>query len=85
MDKIVDDVVTKLKHRSFTGYKKYGKTLNENNSDNYLIHLQEELMDASLYIQKLLSIKTEIHDMIDQFPNDSELGYAIRLIYGTKY
>lgn len=54
-DKIVQEVVDKLQKRSEVGIKKYGTTLEENNSDDFLNHLQEELMDAILYIQKLKS------------------------------
>jgi hypothetical protein len=54
-DKIVQEVVDKFQKRSEVGIKKYGTTLEENNSDDFLNHLQEELMDAILYIQKLKS------------------------------
>jgi hypothetical protein len=54
MDKIVKQVIDKYIQRSEIGIKKYGTTLEQNNTDNFLIHLQQELMDASLYIQKLL-------------------------------
>jgi hypothetical protein len=54
-DKIVQEVVDKFQKRSEIGIKKYGTTLEENNSDDFLNHLQEELMDAILYIQKLKS------------------------------
>lgn len=54
-DKIVQDVVDKFQKRSEVGIKKYGTTLEENNSDDFLNHLQEELMDAILYIQKIKS------------------------------
>ena len=54
-DKIVQDVIDKFQQRSDTGIKKYGTTLEENNTDDFLNHLQEELMDAILYIQKLKS------------------------------
>jgi len=57
-DKIVEQVIDKYRQRSEVGIKKYGTTLEDNNSDNYLKHLQEELMDASLYIEKLLSKST---------------------------
>lgn len=52
-DKIVSQVVNKFKERSKIGIKKYGTTLHENNTDDFLNHLQEELMDAILYLQKL--------------------------------
>jgi hypothetical protein len=53
-DKIVKQVIHKYIQRSELGIKKYGTTLEDNNTDNFLIHLQQELMDASLYIEKLL-------------------------------
>lgn len=52
-DKIVEQVIDKFNQRSEVGIKKYGTTLDQNNSDDFLNHLQEELMDAILYIQKL--------------------------------
>jgi hypothetical protein len=54
-DKIVKQVVDKFQQRSEVGIKKYGTTLEENNNDDFLNHLQEELMDAILYIEKLKS------------------------------
>ena len=57
MDKIVKQVIDKFKSRSEVGIKKYGTTLEDNNTDDFLNHLQEELMDAVLYIEKLKSEK----------------------------
>jgi hypothetical protein len=54
-DKIVKQVVDKFQQRSEVGIKKYGTTLEQNNTDDFLNHLQEELMDAILYIEKLKS------------------------------
>lgn len=54
-DRIVRKVVVKYKQRSDTGIAKYNTTLEENNTDNFLQHLQDELMDATLYVEKLLS------------------------------
>jgi hypothetical protein len=56
-DKIVKQVIDKFKSRSEVGIKKYGTTLEDNNTDDFLNHLQEELMDAILYIEKLKSKK----------------------------
>ena len=52
-DKIVQSVLDKYVKRSEVGVKKYGTTLEQNNTDDFLNHLQEELMDAVLYIEKL--------------------------------
>lgn len=56
-DEIVKRVIEKFDKRSERGIEKYGTTLDENNTDNFLIHLQEELMDAVNYIEKLLDKK----------------------------
>tara|TARA_R100000951_G_C2652800_1_gene184971 strand:+ start:154 stop:348 length:195 start_codon:yes stop_codon:yes gene_type:complete len=58
-DKIVKSVIDKYKQRSDVGIKKYNNTMDRNDLslDEWLTHLQEELMDATLYIEKL---KTEI-------------------------
>jgi hypothetical protein len=55
VDPILIKVYSKYQERSEAGIKKYGTTL-ENNSlplMDWLNHLQEELMDATLYIEKL--------------------------------
>ena len=54
-DKIVQDVISRFKQRSEVGVQKYGTTLYDSPDGFYtfLNHLQEELMDATLYIEKL--------------------------------
>ena len=53
-DPVVERGVDKFKQRSDVGYKKYGITLDDDPSKvvDWLNHLQEELMDAVLYLQK---------------------------------
>ena len=54
-DPIVEDVINTMRARSRDGILKYGTTL-YNSPDGFykfLNHLQEELMDATLYIEKL--------------------------------
>lgn len=77
-DKIVEQVVAKYTQRSEVGYQKYGTTLQENNKDSYLKHLQEELMDATLYIEKLLSLEEEMRTLCRKHSDNLELGIAIR-------
>lgn len=77
-DTIVENVVDKYYRRSAMGQLKYGTTLEGNNQDNYLKHLQEELMDATLYIEKLQSLGQEITRLVKLYPNDADLGEAIR-------
>ena len=54
-DKMVEQVVAKFRKRSEVGIKKYGTTLCMNDAEIHdrLTHLEEELMDATLYIQWL--------------------------------
>ena len=58
-DQIVEEVRDKFLVRSEIGKKKYGVTLDRDDLsyEDWLNHLQEELMDSILYIQKLLKIK----------------------------
>ncbi len=77
-DPIVDQVIAKFQSRSDIGARKYGTTLHQNNHDNYLLHLQEELMDACNYIEKLMTQNLEIINLVKTTPNDQELGEKIR-------
>lgn len=58
-DQIVKSVLAKYVERSNTGLKKYGTPLTRNDLtlDQWITHLQEELMDATLYLER---IKKEI-------------------------
>ena len=56
-DPVVEKVVDKFIERSDVGFKKYGRTLHDERTQGlknlvgYLNDVQEELMDAVLYIQ----------------------------------
>lgn len=56
-DKYVQAVKEKFEERSQTGIRKYNTTLERNDLSllEWLNHLQEELMDATLYIERLKS------------------------------
>ena len=60
-DPVVECVVDKFVDRSDIGFKKYKVTLENDHSDIFawINHLQEELMDATLYLQKLKETATE--------------------------
>jgi hypothetical protein len=60
-DPVVERVVDKFVSRSDVGFAKYGVTLNDDKSNlfQWINHLQEELMDAVLYLQKLKESSTE--------------------------
>ena len=54
-DTIVEAVISSFKERSGVGVKKYNKTMDRDDLSTleWLQHFQEELMDATLYIEKL--------------------------------
>jgi hypothetical protein len=54
-DKIVEEIKDKFERRSQLGIKKYGTTLERDDltAEEWVNHLQDELMDAILYLQRL--------------------------------
>jgi hypothetical protein len=77
-DRVVMNVLGKYAMRSNVGITKYGTTLYDNNKDNFVNHLQEELMDATLYLEKIMFLNKEITRLVKDHPNDCELGMLIR-------
>ena len=64
-DPIIEKVINKFSERSNVGYKKYGVTLHDDepNVHKWLNHIQEEMMDAVNYIEKL---KMETTDALQE-------------------
>jgi hypothetical protein len=68
-DKIVQAVLRKMDERSLIGQKKYGATMmeeiegQEKDLNRFLIDVQEELMDALLYIEEA---KRSLEDEIEE-------------------
>lgn len=54
-DNVVESVVSKFRKRSRVGIEKYGTTLDriDLSTLDWITHLQEELMDAILYVERL--------------------------------
>ena len=54
-DPIVASVIRKMYQRSHVGIKKYGTTMERNDLSftDWVTHLQEELMDSIIYLEKL--------------------------------
>lgn len=55
MSKIEDKVITMIQERAMKGEAKYGTTMERGDLSirEWLTHLQEELLDGAVYIQKL--------------------------------
>jgi len=83
-DYITRSVMVDLKERADRGYIKYGTTLNQNNHQNMLQHMYEEALDFAQYLKKEITTLNTIQDIVNQYPNDMELGKVIREKYGKK-
>lgn len=59
MDPVVQAVIEMFQKRSEVGISKYGTTLEGNNLPflSWVQHMQEELMDAILYLEKMKRVK----------------------------
>ena len=80
-DPVVQNVCREFVRRSDVGYEKYGQTLDDERSlgmknlQGYLKDVQEELMDAILYIQ---AAREELRDLseealIQKFEDEEEI------------
>jgi hypothetical protein len=77
-DPVVRNVVDKFVERSDIGYAKYGSTLDDERRfkmkglQKYLNDIQEELMDAVLYIQAARDELQDLHEesLIEKFKED---------------
>jgi hypothetical protein len=83
-DEITTAVMEDLKSRSDRGFIKYGTTLHQNNHQNMLQHMYEEALDFAQYLKKEITTLNTIQDLVNQYPNDMELGKIIRAKYGKK-
>lgn len=81
-DPVVQTVVNEFVRRSDVGFEKYGQTLHSErvskvkNLADYLLDVQEELMDAILYIQ---TARDELRDIteLEQFDDENYNGAEI--------
>ena len=56
MSSIEEKVIDKIRSRAERGWTKYGTTMDRDDLSflEWIVHLQEELMDATIYIQKII-------------------------------
>lgn len=92
MSRIEDNVCKKIKARSDVGKKKYGVSMEEEilSIHDWLVHLQEELMDAAVYVEKLLDLtKANIKVMVTKHAKQRyeergadwpEISHFVRLV-----
>jgi len=70
MSQIEERVIDKIRTRAEIGESKYGVTMERGDLSRieWLNHLQEELLDGAIYIEKLKSLALEINylDYLDE-------------------
>jgi hypothetical protein len=56
MSRIEDQVIERIKRRAMMGKIKYGTTMERKDltAEQWAIHLQEELLDAAVYLERLI-------------------------------
>lgn len=55
MSKIEEAVIQKIRDRAERGFSKYGHTMERTDltTEEWLTHLQEELMDGAIYLERI--------------------------------
>jgi hypothetical protein len=76
-DRFVESVLTKYKARSEAGLRKYGTTLEREDLSfvDWLNHLQEELMDATLYIERVMK---DVQDQAEERQSAKVVEHTVR-------
>jgi hypothetical protein len=56
MSRIEEQVIERIKRRAMMGKIKYGTTMERKDltAEQWAIHLQEELLDAAVYLERLI-------------------------------
>jgi len=81
MSRIEDEVCEKIQQRAAVGKKKYGVTMERGDLNllEWLQHLQEELMDATNYVEALLQ-----NNLVQSFSNFAEQMHLAEQKYRGK-
>ena len=76
-DKLVDDVLKRMKARSDSGIKKFGKTMLEAKKPflSWIADAQEEAWDTIIYLEKVKTLVKE--DEIDMYDEHFKPGGTI--------
>ena len=73
MSKIEERVIDLIRKRAEAGHEKYGTTMEREDLhlSEWLRHLQEELLDAAIYVQKLMDTQNELAKEVAQLAIES--------------
>ena len=90
MSKVEDEVCEKLQERAKVGLGKYGVTMERDDlsHDEWLEHLQHELMDAIVYVQRLRTreqtLEAKLREAVDfweeiyEIEEHSDMSFVIQ-------
>ena len=76
MSKIEDEVCEKIQARTKVGLEKYGVTMEREDFTHldWLIYLQEELMDGVVYLQRLMTreqtLEAKLRELVESFQTE---------------
>ena len=80
-DPIVESVRQKLLDRSDVGLKKYNSSIFDNIDENYIKHLQEELLDGANYCEQVLRLGEFTKTIIEILQSDqNEMSVGNKII-----
>ena len=75
---ITQQIYGDLLSRNRRGLIKYNQLLDHNNSDDMIQHAYEEALDLCQYLKKEINTRKTIQKLIQDNPNDTQLGTIIR-------
>lgn len=84
IDPIVEQVKEKLTSRSQIGIKKYNTTIFDNTDENYMQHLQDELLDGANYCQQMMRLgkfSMDVSKILDIETNYYTIGELVSKEY----
>ena len=76
MSKVEDEVCEEIQERAKVGLNKYGVTMERDDltHDEWLEHLQHELMDAIVYLQRLRTreqtLEAKLRELVESFKTE---------------
>jgi hypothetical protein len=85
MSKIEEQVIEKMRDRADVGLNKYGTTMERDDLSfaEWMIHMQEEMMDATIYAQRIINmIETHEGDLLKLANTNIELTIRVAYLEG---
>lgn len=84
IDSNVESVINKYNKRAMKGFNKYGVTTERSDIDlmGWLLHLQEELMDATIYIERTLN---DLSNHSQERQSSQAIARIVRELRGSSF